>query len=90
MCIYAVISHLNKLSCLLNIFLSAFRLTEKMNKVYDDKKINKKKIGWKINDLCAVFIKKYGNWYRGKIINIDVTKQMVTNVTVSLNLFLHC
>ncbi|XP_022183496.1 RING finger protein 17 isoform X2 [Myzus persicae] len=58
------------------------KLTEKMNKVYDDKKINKKKIGWKINDLCAVFIKKYGNWYRGKIINIDVTKQMVTNVTV--------
>jgi len=49
-----------------------------MNKVYNDKNKNKKKLGWKINDLCATFIKMYGNWYRGRIINIDITKQMVT------------
>jgi len=63
-------------------FFSGFRLTEKMNKVYGDKKKNKTMICWKINDLCAIFIKKYGNWYRGEIININLIKKMVT---VSLN-----
>ncbi|XP_029342148.1 tudor domain-containing protein 1-like [Acyrthosiphon pisum] len=37
-------------------------LTEKMNKVYGDKKNKKTILGWKINDLCAILIKKYGNW----------------------------
>jgi len=53
-----------------------------MNKIYGDKKKKNTILGWKINDLCAIFIKKYGNWYRGKIININITKHMVT---VSLN-----
>lgn len=56
-----------------------------MNKVYGDTKNNNKRLGWKINDLCAIFIKKYGNWYRGKIIYIDIINQ---KVTVSLKLFL--
>lgn len=59
-------------------------LTVKMNKVYANKK-KAKKIGWKINDKCAIFIKKYGNWYRGKIINIDITKHIVTVYLYDLN-----
>lgn len=41
-----------------------------------DKKIrNTKKSDWKTNDLCAVFLKKFGNWYRGKIVNINAVKK---------------
>jgi len=67
----------------LKYILSDFRLTEKMNKVYGDKKKNTKRLDWNTNDLCAIFIKKYGNWYRGKIIYIDIINH---KVTVSLNL----
>lgn len=53
-----------------------------MNKAYSkNKKI--KKLDWKENDLCAVFIHKFGNWYRGKIIKLDSKK----TATVSLLLF---
>jgi len=33
-----------------------------------------KKSDWKTNDLCAVFLKKYDNWYRGRILNLDAVK----------------
>lgn len=56
-----------------------------MNKVYANKKKTTQKLSWGKNDLCAIFINKYGNWYRGKIINLDIIRQMVT---VSLNLFI--
>lgn len=47
-----------------------------MNKVYTTHStIFNNKLNWKINDLCALFIKKFGNWYRGKIINLDTIKQ---------------
>uniref|UniRef100_A0A2S2NKN9 RING finger protein n=2 Tax=Schizaphis graminum TaxID=13262 RepID=A0A2S2NKN9_SCHGA len=61
------------------------KLTENMNIIYANKKHNTKKLDWKINDLCAIFINKYGNWYRGKVKNIDIINQMVTVYLYDLN-----
>ncbi|XP_025195551.1 RING finger protein 17-like isoform X2 [Melanaphis sacchari] len=61
------------------------KLTGNMNKVYANKKKKTQKLVWKINDLCAIFINKYGNWYRGKILNIDLIKQLVTVYLYDLN-----
>lgn len=56
-----------------------------MNNVYNNKKLKKKnqKTQWQVNDLCAAYIKKFGNWYRGKILSIDTT-----NCTASVSFFL--
>lgn len=32
-----------------------------------------KKCDWNVNNLCALFIKQFGNWYRGKILKVDTT-----------------
>lgn len=49
-----------------------FRITEQINKAYADKKNRKtKRSDWAPNDLCTVFVEKFGNWYRGKIVKID-------------------
>jgi len=49
------------------------KLIGQMNNVYNSKKLkkNNQKTQWQVNDLCAVYIKKFGNWYRGKILSID-------------------
>lgn len=77
---YSIIIFLvNKASIFFFFCLSHFRLTECMNKEYNNiKKKRTQKLDWKMNDLCAVLIKKYGNWYRGKIVNIDKTNKIVT------------
>lgn len=61
------------------------KLTEYMNKVYANKKKTTQKLIWEKNDLCAIYINKYGNWYRGKIINLDVIRKMVTIYLYDLN-----
>lgn len=46
-----------------------------MNKVYIDYEIKQiPKAELQKNNLCAVFIQKYGNWYRGQIINVHGNK----------------
>lgn len=50
--------------------------------MYNGKKKKKpKKFEWKINDLCAVFITKFGNWYRGKILKLN-TENKKSSVSV--------
>lgn len=50
-----------------------------MNEAYS-KYMNISSLNWKKNDLCAVFVQKFGNWYRGKIVKFDTKK----TATVSL------
>jgi hypothetical protein len=61
-----------------------------MNNVYNSKKLkkNNQKTQWQVNDLCAVYIKKFGNWYRGKILSID-TKNGTASVSLFLSLFIN-
>lgn len=50
-----------------------------MNKVYStNSTIFKNNLDWKVNDLCALFIKKFGNWYRGKILKLNTIKRTAT------------
>lgn len=52
-----------------------------MNKEYAGNETNKvKKLNWLVNDKCAAFIHKFGNWYRGKILKVDAENK---NVSVS-------
>lgn len=51
-----------------------------MNKVYS-KNMNINEFKWNKNDLCAAFVQKYGNWYRGKIVKLDSTKTATVSVT---------
>lgn len=46
-----------------------------MNEVYLSDKKKFRNTDWKVKDLCAMFIQKYGNWYRGKILEIDSNKK---------------
>lgn len=47
-----------------------------MNKVYTtNNEIFKNKLNWNVNDLCALYIKEFGNWYRGKILKLDNIKK---------------
>lgn len=61
-----------------------------MNNVYKKKSLKKKKekIQWQINDLCAAYIKEFGNWYRGKILDLDTKKLTATVILLKL-LFLN-
>lgn len=51
-----------------------------MNKAYS-KYININTLKWNKNDLCAAFVQKFRNWYRGKIVKFDSKK----TATVSLS-----
>lgn len=56
-----------------------FRLTERMNKEYTKNNSKKQqKDQWEENEKCAVFIKRFGNWYRGKITKIDNINKKVS------------
>lgn len=46
-----------------------------MNSLYSANKKKMIKKDWRINDLCAVLIRPYGNWYRGNVLKVDLTKQ---------------
>lgn len=59
-----------------------------MNNVYKKSKNNKQKTQWQINDLCAVYKKQFGNWYRGKILNLD-TQKLTASVSSLKLLFLN-
>ncbi|XP_050532840.1 RING finger protein 17 isoform X2 [Daktulosphaira vitifoliae] len=55
------------------------KLTDRLNKEYSKNISNKEtKSNWVENDRCALFIKKFGNWYRGKILKLDENKKKAT------------
>ncbi|XP_050437515.1 RING finger protein 17 isoform X2 [Adelges cooleyi] len=55
------------------------KLTERMNKEYTKKNSKKlQKDHWKENDKCAVFINRFGNWYRGQVTKIDHVTKIVS------------
>lgn len=56
-----------------------------MNKFYKSNTKMLKECNWNVNSLCALFIKAFGNWYRGKILEVNTTTK---KASVSLfNLF---
>lgn len=51
-----------------------------MNNVYKKEKERFKNTDWKVKDLCAMFVKKYGHWYGGNILKVN-TRQKTASVS---------
>lgn len=62
-----------------------------MNKFYKTNTKMLKESNWNVNDLCALFIKQFGNWYRGKILKVDTTtKKALVSLFNLFYMFLKC